>query len=69
MWDWDTLGNRIEIFHGQAPGDGALTLPRPHGGFRSGPLGMGHAVFHVEDIDAPSRFYRELTDLQRRRFH
>ena len=40
-----------------------------HGGFRSGPLGMGHAVFHVEDIDAASRFYRELLDLQRRRFH
>ena len=67
-WCRDPSGNRIEIFHGQATGDqngdGALKLPRPHGGFRSGPLGMGHVVFHVEDIDASARFYRELMDLR-----
>ena len=67
-WCHDPAGNRIEIFHGQATGDnngdGPLTLPRPHGGFRTGPLGMGHAVFHVEDIDAASRFYRELMGLR-----
>ena len=63
-WCRDPSGNRIEIFYGQAMGEGALTLPRPHGGFRSGPLGMGHAVFHVEDIDAASRFYRELLEFR-----
>ena len=59
-WCHDPSGNRIEIFHGQALGDGPLTLPRPHGGFRTGPLGVGHTVFHVEDIEASSKFYREL---------
>lgn len=63
-WCRDPSGNRIEIFHGQAMGDGTLTLPRPHSGFRTGPLGMGHVVFHVEDIDASSRFYRELLDFR-----
>jgi 2,3-dihydroxybiphenyl 1,2-dioxygenase len=63
-WCRDPSGNRIEIFHGQALGADALQLPRPHGGFRTGPLGMGHAVFHVEDIDASARFYRELLDFR-----
>lgn len=67
-WCLDPSGNRIELFHGQATGeqngDGALTLPRPHGGFRSGPLGMGHVVFHVADIDASARFYREAIGLR-----
>jgi 2,3-dihydroxybiphenyl 1,2-dioxygenase len=63
-WCRDPSGNRIEIFHGQAHGADALQLPRPHGGFRTGPLGMGHAVFHVEDIDASARFYRELLDFR-----
>lgn len=63
-WCRDPAGNRIEIFHGQAPGDGPLVLPRPHGGFRSGQLGMGHMVLQVEDIDAVSRFYRELMGMR-----
>lgn len=63
-WCRDPSGNRIEIFHGQAAGDGAPVLPRPHGGFRSGPLGMGHVVLHVEDIDASARFYREVIGLR-----
>jgi 2,3-dihydroxybiphenyl 1,2-dioxygenase len=63
-WCRDPSGNRIEIFHGQAAGEGAVTLPRPHGGFRSGPLGMGHVVFHVADIDASARFYREVVGLR-----
>ena len=63
-WCRDPSGNRIEIFHGQATGEGKVTLPRPHSGFRTGPLGMGHVVLHVEDIDASSRFYRELLGLR-----
>jgi len=58
-WCLDPAGNRIEFFHGLAAGDGPFVAPRPHGGFRSGPLGMGHAVFHVTDIDTMSAFYRE----------
>ncbi len=63
-WCLDPCGNRIEIFHGQALGEGGVALPRPHSGFRTGPLGMGHVVFHVEDIEASSRFYRELLDFR-----
>jgi len=63
-WCRDPSDNRIEIFHGQAMGDEPVKLPRPHSGFRSGPLGMGHVVFHVEDIDASSHFYRDLIGLR-----
>ncbi|MBI3042602.1 MAG: VOC family protein [Betaproteobacteria bacterium] len=58
-WCRDPAGNRIEFFHGLAAGEGPFKAPRPHGGFRCGPLGMGHAVFHVQDIDAMSAFYRD----------
>lgn len=64
VWCRDPAGNRIELYHGQAAGDGPFTPPRPHGGFRSGPMGMGHVVLHVEDIDAASAFYRELLGLR-----
>ncbi len=67
-WCLDPSDNRIEIFHGhatgQSNGDGPLALPRPHGGFRTGALGMGHMVLHVEDIETSSRFYRELMGLR-----
>jgi catechol 2,3-dioxygenase-like lactoylglutathione lyase family enzyme len=59
-WCRDPAGNRIELFHGQATGDGPLSLPRPHGGFRTGRMGMGHMVLHAEDIDAMSAFYRDV---------
>lgn len=64
VWCRDPAGNRIELYHGQAAGDGPFTPPRPHGGFRSGRMGMGHVVLHVEDIDAASAFYRELLGLR-----
>jgi 2,3-dihydroxybiphenyl 1,2-dioxygenase len=63
-WCRDPAGNRIEFFHGHAPGEGPLTLPRPHGGFRTGPMGMGHVVFHAADIDAMSAFYRDVLGLR-----
>ena len=63
-WCRDPAGNRIEIFRGQAPGDGPFRAPRPHGGFRTGALGMGHMVLHAADIDAMSAFYRERLGLR-----
>src|SRR5574341_1345259 len=63
-WCLDPAGNRIELFHGQAAGDGPLKLPRPHGGFRTGHMGMGHMVFHAADIDAMSAFYRNVLGLR-----
>jgi 2,3-dihydroxybiphenyl 1,2-dioxygenase len=63
-WCRDPAGNRIELFHGQAKGDGPFAAPRPHGGFRTGRMGMGHMVLHAQDIDAMSAFYRELLGLR-----
>ena len=63
-WCRDPAGNRIELFHSQANGEGPFTAPRPHGGFRTGKMGMGHMVLHAEDIDAMSAFYRELLGLR-----
>ena len=63
-WCRDPAGNRIELFHSQANGDGPFTAPRPHGGFRTGKMGMGHMVLHAEDIDAMSAFYRDLLGLR-----
>jgi len=63
-WCRDPAGNRIELVHSQANGDGSFTAPRPHGGFRTGKMGMGHMVLHAEDIDAMSAFYRDLLGLR-----
>ena len=63
-WCRDPAGNRIELFHSQANGEGPFTAPRPHGGFRTGKMGMGHMVLHAEDIDAMSAFYRDLIGLR-----
>ena len=63
-WCLDPAGNRIELFHGQAAGDGPLKLARPHGGFRTGRMGMGHMVLLAQDIDAMSAFYRDVMGLR-----
>jgi 2,3-dihydroxybiphenyl 1,2-dioxygenase len=63
-WCRDPAGNRIEIFHGLAQAGGPFTTPRPHGGFRTGKLGMGHMVLHAQDIDAMSAFYRDVLGLR-----
>ena len=43
----DPLGNRIEIFHGAETATEPFKPGRAISGFRTGPLGMGHAVLHV----------------------
>ena len=63
-WCRDPAGNRVELFHGQAAGEGPLTLARPHGGFRTGRMGMGHMVLHARDLDAMSAFYRDRLGLR-----
>ena len=64
VWCRDPAGNRVELYHGLAAGDGPLTLARPHGGFRTGRMGMGHMVLFAEDIDAMSAFYRNVLGLR-----
>lgn len=56
----DPGGNRLEAFHGPAIADAAFAPGRMHSGFRTGALGMGHAVFHVKNIDDLLGFYRDV---------
>jgi 2,3-dihydroxybiphenyl 1,2-dioxygenase len=56
----DPVGNRLEVFHGAAIADIAFAPGRCISGFRTGPLGMGHAVLHVKDINDAVPFYRDV---------
>ena len=56
----DPGGNRLEAFHGPAVADTAFAPGRTISGFRTGALGMGHAVFHVKNIDDLLGFYRDI---------
>jgi 2,3-dihydroxybiphenyl 1,2-dioxygenase len=56
----DPLGNRLEVFHGAECASEAFKPGRNISGFRTGPLGMGHAVLHVKDINDAMPFYRDV---------
>jgi 2,3-dihydroxybiphenyl 1,2-dioxygenase len=56
----DPLGNRLEVFHGAEVATAPFTPGRNISGFRTGPLGMGHAVLHVKDINDALPFYRDV---------
>jgi len=56
----DPLGNRLEVFHGAETTSDPFVPGRSISGFRTGPLGMGHVVLNVENIDAVLAFYRDL---------
>ena len=47
----DPVGNRLEIFHGAETASDPFMPGRNISGFRTGPLGMGHVVMHVDSID------------------
>ena len=55
----DPGGNRLDAFYGAAVADSDFKPGRNHSGFRTGALGMGHAVFHVKNIDDLLGFYRD----------
>lgn len=74
VWFADPLGNRVELFHGLARSDRAFEPARPLGGFRTGTLGLGHAVLTVPDVQRVLPFYRDLlgfrlTDYTTKPFH
>ena len=48
----DPAGNRLEAFYGAEIDDTPFSPGRSISGFRTGPLGLGHAVLTVENIDA-----------------
>jgi len=53
----DPAGNRLEAFYGAEIDDTPFRPGRSISGFRTGPLGLGHAVLTVEDIEAVLPFY------------
>lgn len=56
----DPLGNRLEAFWGGAADDRPFVPGRTISGFRTGALGMGHAVLMVERLDDALGFYRDV---------
>ena len=56
----DPAGNQLEAFHGPEVATDPFRPGRPISGFRTGPLGMGHAVVNVEDVEALLPFYRDV---------
>ena len=56
----DPAGNRLEAFYGAEIAEEPFSPGRSISGFRTGPLGLGHAVLTVENIGAVMPFYVEL---------
>jgi 2,3-dihydroxybiphenyl 1,2-dioxygenase len=56
----DPIGNRLEAFHGPEIAREPFRPGRSISGFRTGPLGMGHAVLTVERLDDVLPFYRDV---------
>jgi len=53
----DPAGNRLEAFHGAEIDETPFTPGRSISGFRTGPMGLGHAVLTVEKIEQVMAFY------------
>jgi 2,3-dihydroxybiphenyl 1,2-dioxygenase len=53
----DPAGNRLEAFYGAEIDDTPFKPGRNISGFRTGPLGLGHAVLTVENIEPVMAFY------------
>lgn len=56
----DPAGNRLEAFYGAEIDNEPFRPGRSVSGFRTGPLGLGHAVLTVERIDPMMSFYMDL---------
>ena len=56
----DPIGNRLEAFYGAEVSAEPFRPSRNISGFRTGPLGMGHAVVTVERVDDVLPFYRDV---------
>jgi 2,3-dihydroxybiphenyl 1,2-dioxygenase len=53
----DPAGNRLEVFYGAEIDDTPFSPGRSISGFRTGPLGLGHAVLTVENLEPVMAFY------------
>ena len=56
----DPAGNRLEVFYGAQAVLEPFQPGRAISGFRTGPLGLGHAVLMVADATAVMRFYQDV---------
>jgi len=56
----DPIGTRLEAFHGAESAAEPFKPGRAISGFRTGPLGLGHAVLAVANVEALLPFYRDL---------
>ncbi|WP_418901307.1 VOC family protein [Terripilifer ovatus] len=56
----DPAGNRVELFYGPELATDPFQPGRTMSGFRTGTLGMGHAVFNVTNVDETAAFYRDM---------
>jgi 2,3-dihydroxybiphenyl 1,2-dioxygenase len=56
----DPVGNRLEIFHGGEVTSEPFRPGRNISGFRTGALGLGHVVLHVERFEDVMEFYRDV---------
>src|ERR1700693_4636194 len=60
----DPIGNRLEVFHGAETAADPFKPGRSISGFRTGPLGMGHAVLTAERLDEVVPFYTEILNFK-----
>lgn len=60
LWFLDPDGNRMEVFADPEVSDEPLRPGRTISGFRTGPLGMGHAVLISPDPGRMVPFYRDV---------
>jgi 2,3-dihydroxybiphenyl 1,2-dioxygenase len=60
----DPIGNRLEAFHGAEIATDPFKPGRSISGFRTGPLGMGHAVLTAERLDTVLPFYTEILNFK-----
>ena len=56
----DPAGNALEAFHGPEARTEPFKPGRPVSGFRTGAMGMGHAVLHVKRVELLVPFYRDV---------
>jgi 2,3-dihydroxybiphenyl 1,2-dioxygenase len=56
----DPSGNRLEAFHGAEIDETPFSPGRSISGFRTGPLGLGHVVLTVENIEPLMAFYTDV---------
>jgi 2,3-dihydroxybiphenyl 1,2-dioxygenase len=56
----DPVGNRLEAVYGSETTSDPFRPGRSISGFRTGPLGLGHVVLHVENVEAALAFYRDI---------